>query len=98
MTYDWETRALRGLSEEGDMVKYFGCYSYQDGGRKTYNLILELGDMDLAEYFRQQTPPELGVDIVETWKWMSTIVRSIQKIHNFSHITGEYDGYAYLST
>ncbi|KAH6672834.1 hypothetical protein B0J14DRAFT_700840 [Halenospora varia] len=93
MTYDWEKKALRGLSKEEDMVKYFGCYSYKDGGRQTYNLILELGDMDLAEYFRQQNPPELGVDIVETWKWMSTIVRSIQKIHKFSHDTGEYDGW-----
>ncbi|KAF4630836.1 hypothetical protein G7Y89_g7300 [Cudoniella acicularis] len=93
-TYEGEVGAFRGLVGQPDMVQYFGCYEHYDGqDQPTYNIILEFGEMDLVEYFHAKPPPQLPVEIVEFWDWISNIVRSIQTVHELSHGTEKYDGW-----
>lgn len=87
-TYDSEVEAFKGLHDRPGMVRYFGCYSHQhgeDGEGLMYHIVLELGRMDLVEYFYEHHPPELPAEIVRYWKSMCKIAEAIRTVHQLAH-------------
>lgn len=48
----------------------------------TYNLILEYGESDLDEYFAQNHPPVLALEIISFWEALFKVGIAIQKMHN----------------
>ena len=91
--YEREVEAFKGLSNQPGMVKYFGCYSHNHGhGKQTHNILLELGKMDLSEYFRKLHPPKQRSEIAWFWQSLYKIAEAIQSIHEFSYLKNVYNG------
>lgn len=84
--------AIRGQEGVG-MVQYLGHYEHTKdeagGPRTTYNILLEYGEFDLAEYFeRPETyPPVLPLEILLFWKDFFKVADAISRVHNLPFTT-----------
>jgi hypothetical protein len=85
------------------MVQYLGQYSYNYDPEgfpgKTYNLILEYGEMDLDEFFFSPAtlPPVRSEEIIAFWRSLFKIAEALQRVHELPYkrvgIIRHYDGY-----
>lgn len=70
------------------MVQYLGEYEVDeeiDGQRvdRTWNLLLEFGDLDLLELFlSEKDPPSAFETIIEFWEALFKVAEAVEKIHN----------------
>ncbi|KAK8107550.1 uncharacterized protein PG998_009563, partial [Apiospora kogelbergensis] len=77
--------AVDGLA---GMVQYLGEYEVDeeiDGQRvdRTWNLLLEFGDLDLLELFlSEKDPPSAFETIIEFWEALFKVAEAVEKIHN----------------
>jgi hypothetical protein len=79
------------------MVQYLGEYtheSYQvsdtsDISDKTYNILLEYGDLDLDEYFYERLPPVFPTELLRFWKDLFEVGDAIKGVHNLNYGKGE---------
>ncbi len=82
------------LRDQDGMVKYFGWFQSHEtqNGLSVvcYNLILELGDMDLSEAFQKHLPPTSPLEIKEYWERMNDLLFALKEIH-----TLDLDGLSY---
>ena len=58
-----------------------------DNGLITYNILLELGDWDLSEYFAIHQPPALIDKRVSFWWDLFRVVDTVRDIHEFKIVT-----------
>lgn len=76
---------VNALRDKDGMVRYFGWFpSYETQGDQTiecYNLVLELGEMDLSEAFRKHIPPMSPNDILVFWERMRDVSFALNSIH-----------------
>jgi hypothetical protein len=90
------------------MVQYLGEYTHAShqvlGTRvesldKTFNILLEYGDLDLDEYFLERLPPVFPTEIMRFWKDLFEVSEAIKGVHNLKHGKGEFaeDYYGYSS-
>lgn len=89
------------------MVQYLGEYTHAghqglgtpDASDKTYNILLEYGDLDLDEYFVERLPPVFPTEIMRFWKDLFEVSEAIKGVHNLKHGKGELaeDYYGYDS-
>ncbi|EXJ58240.1 serine/threonine protein kinase [Cladophialophora yegresii CBS 114405] len=90
--YENERNAFRGLSTNRGMIKYLLDYS-QVGGRpsandsanQTFHLVLELGELDLDQYFHFYLPPVLVEEQLHFWSHVFLVADTIRDIHAFYH-------------
>ncbi|KAF1997329.1 hypothetical protein P154DRAFT_565493 [Amniculicola lignicola CBS 123094] len=99
--FEWEKGAFKAMKNDGDkhIVRYLGCYQFDDGDRKTYNLLLEFGEMDFDEFCADlsNVPPVITDEIIRFWKSIFKIADAIKEVHAVSLWTGRshrtYDGW-----
>lgn len=103
--YDAEREAFAGLGSEDcvPIVRYLGCYSHDDPlareDSRTYNILLEYGQMDLEEYCAdlENVGPVTSMEIIRFWESIFKVAHAINKIHNvcinYRGRTRDYDGY-----
>lgn len=74
--------ALRG---KDGMVKYFGCFqsseTHDESTTQYYNLVLELGKMDLSEAFKAHSPPMSPKGVWDFWDQLKDISDALESIH-----------------
>ena len=91
--------ALQG--HEG-MVRWLADYEKVETAvatqvKKTYNILLEFGEMDLGVYFREILPPVLPSEIEAFWRSLFAVANAVQGVHDLkiddeSGQTKEYYG------
>lgn len=59
----------------------------------TFNLILELGEMDLYEWFSERKSPQRTEEILESYKAILKVAKAVEQIHDYKHASGNYYGY-----
>ena len=107
--FDTEKNAYIALVKNEGMVRYFGEYRYEESQSSleatssriglTYNMILELGELDLDDYFAEVPPPVLQADIEDFWENMADIANALGSIHNLEeNIHGRVEKYYGLVT
>jgi hypothetical protein len=92
--YEREKLAFMGLSDKPGMVRYFGCYEHRGKDREEtkFNILLEFGKSDLAEYFCDKIPPQLPSEIFGFWKDICMVATSIRTCHQLPHGKALYNG------
>ncbi|KAK7753926.1 hypothetical protein SLS62_004024 [Diatrype stigma] len=83
------------LKDEDGMVRYFGWFrSYEvqdDQSIECYNLVLELGEMDLSEAFQKYLPPMSPDGILAFWERMGGLALALNAIHTLSKAKLRYN-------
>lgn len=87
------------------MVRYLGEYTHEGHqvrgtsqvSEKTYNILLEYGDLDLDEYFLERLPPVFPTEIIRFWRDLFEVGEAIRGVHNLKYGKGEFaeDYYGY---
>ncbi|KAE9370120.1 kinase-like protein [Stipitochalara longipes BDJ] len=93
-----EVQAFKALKNHEGMVKYLGEYTHEDHRTsgsaasldKTFNILLEYGDLDLDEYFLERLPPVLPSEIMRFWKDLFEVSEAIKGVHNLKHGEEEF--------
>lgn len=75
-----EVRVYRLLKSNQNFVQYLCDFSH-DG---KLSILLEQGELDLNEYFSCQSPPVLQKNVTGFWCALSSVVKSIEDIHEMS--------------
>ena len=95
--------ALIGLQGHEGMIRWLADYEKVDKADatqvKTYNILLEFGEMDLADYFKRTLPPVLPLEIEAFWRSLFAVANAVQGVHDLkvrddSGQTKEYYGQA----
>lgn len=78
-----ELDAYRHLSGQKGMVEFLGAYTCRDSNnRAQYNILLEYGDYDLAEYFFVH-PPVLATNVRDFWHNLFSVANALSSLHKF---------------
>ena len=80
--FDNEVDAFKKLAtkdqKDQSLIRYLGSYKQCD----THNILLEYADLGtLEDYFKKNTPPSLGEDIVMFWGRLFSILKALSRIH-----------------
>jgi hypothetical protein len=80
-----ERDAFRLMKDNSEFVRCFGDFTQREGsdGLK-YNLLLEYGEYDLAEYYAVAPPAVLPTQIHDFWNNLLNIVKAVRDLHSFS--------------
>ncbi|OCT51221.1 hypothetical protein CLCR_07949 [Cladophialophora carrionii] len=91
--YENERNAFRGLSKNKGMIKYLFDYSQvgarpsvNESANETFHLVLELGELDLDQYFHFYLPPVLVEEQFHFWSHVFFVADAIRDIHAFYHV------------
>lgn len=83
--YKWEKEAFSGLRNDDDtrIAQCLGSFSHDDGERKTYNLLLEYGELDLDEYCADPNiaAPVRSEEIIWFWRSLFEVAKAIRTVH-----------------
>jgi hypothetical protein len=100
--FEWERIAFVGLRGQKGMVQYLGDYSFDDTddrASRTYNILLEFGELDLDEFFADEHsyPPVLTPEIVDFWQSLFEVAEALKRFHNLEYrnddgVTAHYHG------
>ena len=109
--YENETEAFLGLKQHQGMIRCLANYTYSHDHparqraatapaakqeTTTYNILLEYGEMDLGDYFKEVLPPVLRSEIEAFWRSLFAIADAVRGIHNLkvrnAEQTEEYYG------
>jgi hypothetical protein len=66
------------------MIQYLGDFTYdeQDAHTRTFNILLEFGELDLDEFFAEVRPPRLSSEIHQFWSDLFKVAKALEKFHN----------------
>lgn len=56
---------------------------------RTWNILLEYGDLDLDEYFLERLPPVFPINILGFWEDLFEVGDAIKGVHNLEYGKGE---------
>lgn len=77
--YRIEVNGFRSVRNSDSVIRLYASYVHND----TLNLLLEYADKGpLEEYFRTQTPPSRGPDIVKFWESMFQLIKALKAVHS----------------
>jgi serine/threonine protein kinase len=61
------------------IIKFYGSYIHGD----EFNILLEYADKGtLEEYFKNESPPGRGVDIIKFWEALFQLIKALKTIHS----------------
>ncbi|OCL07958.1 hypothetical protein AOQ84DRAFT_377203 [Glonium stellatum] len=89
--FDWERMVFAEIRGQTGMVQCLGGYTYDerldDPQSRTYNLLLEFGELTLDEFFAdpRQTPPILNSEIIGFWSYLFKIADTLQRVQNLTY-------------
>jgi len=101
--WESEKDSFEGLEDHKRMIRYLGEFEYDfhyptpgskitrsptDPVETTYNIVLEYGDYDLADYFVEFLPPVTFHEILGFWKDLMEIPQEIRDLHNLTRMKG----------
>lgn len=98
--YKNEMDAFTALQGHEGMVRWLAEYEKVDqNGSKTYNILLEFGEMDLGDHFKRTLPPVLPLEIAAFWRSLFAVANAVEGVHDLkvrddSGQTKEYHGQA----
>jgi hypothetical protein len=84
-SYRWEKQAFQLFVGLEGMIQYLGDFTYedeQDSQKRSFNILLEFGELDLDEYFAGIRPPRLSVEIHQFWSELFGVAKALKKFHN----------------
>jgi serine/threonine protein kinase len=77
--YNQKVSGFRSLRQADSVIKFYGSYIYRD----SYNILLEFADKgSLEEYFRRESPPSRGEDIIKFWERLFQLIKGLKAIHS----------------
>jgi serine/threonine protein kinase len=80
-SFERELKAFTYLDGTDGVLKCFGSFTLLDSqGGKIYNLLLELADSDLADYWARTPRPRKG-EIRLYWRSLVPVINALQHIH-----------------
>lgn len=85
------------MKDHEGMVQYLGEYTHEghqaldsrESSDKTFNILLEYGDLDLDEYFLERLPPVFPTEIMRFWNDLFEVSEAIKGVHNLKHGKGD---------
>jgi hypothetical protein len=98
-----EKESFEGLEDHQRMIRYFGEFEYDfhypppgatasrsstEPVEGTYNIVLEYGNYDLADYFVEFLPPVTFHEILRFWKNLNEIPQELRDLHNLKREKG----------
>jgi hypothetical protein len=101
--WESEKESFEGLEDHKRMIRYLGEFEYEfhypsPGGstsrsptepvESSYNIVLEYGNYDLAEYFVDFHPPVTFHEILRFWTDLIEIPRELRDLHNLKRKKG----------
>jgi hypothetical protein len=101
--FDSEKDAFSALKANVDVpiVRYLGSYTHDYGEgvgdvddphmKKTYNLLLEYGELDLYQYWADETnvPPVRANEIIRYWEQLFEVAVAIRQVHHLDLSQGK---------
>jgi serine/threonine protein kinase len=76
--YNKKISGFRSLRQADSVIKFYGSYIYRD----SYNILLEFADKgSLEDYFRRESPPSRGEDIIKFWERLFQLIKVLKAIH-----------------
>jgi hypothetical protein len=83
-SYKWEKQAFQLFVGQEGMIQYLGDFTYdeRDSQSRTFNILLEFGELDLDEHFAAVRPPRLCLEIHEFWSDLFEVAKALKKFHN----------------
>jgi serine/threonine protein kinase len=76
--YTTEVAAFRHLGPNPSVIKFYGSFARGD----SYNVLLEYADKGtLADYFKNESPPSEGEEIIRFWEAMFKLIDALRRIH-----------------
>ena len=77
--YTQEVNGFRSVKHADSIIKFYGSYIHGDAS----NILLEYADMGtLEEYFKKESPPSRGVDIIKFWESLFQLTKGLKAIHS----------------
>jgi serine/threonine protein kinase len=77
--YKAEVNGFRSVKSTDSIIKFYGSYIHGD----EFNILLQYGDRgSLEEYFKRETPPSRGLDIIKFWEAMFKLIEGLKVIHS----------------
>lgn len=77
--YTQEVNGFRAVKNTESIVKFYGSYIHGND----FNILLEYADKGcLEDYFKNETPPSRGVDIIKFWESLFQLVKGLKSIHS----------------
>lgn len=77
--YKQEVDGFRSVKHADSIIRFYG--SYKQGNE--FNVLLEFADKgSLEEYFKRESPPSRGVDIIKFWEGLFQLIKGLKAIHS----------------
>lgn len=77
--YREEVNGFRSVKQEDSIRRFYGSFIHGDH----FNLLLQFPDKgSLEEYFRKETPPSRGQDIISFWEGLFQLIKGLKTIHS----------------
>lgn len=72
---------------EGTTRRWSQClgdftYDERDDHSRTFNILLEHGELDLNEFFAMVQPPRLPLEILNFWSDLFEVAKALRRFHN----------------
>lgn len=79
MEYREEVNGFRSTKNVDSIINYYGSYIHG----QEFNILLEYADRgNLEDYFKRETPPSRGFDIVRFWESLFQLIDGLRVIHS----------------
>lgn len=70
---------FRSVKHVDSIIRFYGSYIHGDES----NVILEHADKgSLEEYFKNETPPSRGLDIIKFWENLFQLIKALKAVHS----------------
>lgn len=74
-----EVNGYRSVKHADSIIKFFGSYIH--GNER--NVLLEYADKgSLEDFFRSETPPSHGGEIIKFWEGLFSLIKGLKAIHS----------------
>jgi serine/threonine protein kinase len=77
--YNKKISGFRSVRQADSIIKFYGSYIHGEH----YNILLEYADKgSLEEYFKRESPPSRGIDIIKFWEGLFQLIKGLKAIHS----------------
>jgi serine/threonine protein kinase len=77
--YNQKISGFRSVRQADSIIKFYGSYIHADN----YNILLEFADKgSLEDFFKRESPPSRGGDIIKFWEGLFQLIKGLKAIHS----------------